>query len=1094
MVCELLNVLSGSNAKAGRRLVYIFSTYWTSSRQAVRACRLRLALLFICLTGLAFLPGQGVLSYAQTPAQAGGDTDPAVSNRNPRPLEPGRPVERELAGGQAHSYQITLPGGQYIHVVADQRGIDVVVTLYRPDGGKLIEVDSPNGADGPELLTWITETSGTYRLEVRSLRMNSPAGRYELRIEESRRARPEDRALLKALVEADKLDKESDRLFFNLGKQGDAIQMAERALAIREKALGPDHLDVAASLYRLGLFYDNRGDYARAEPLYGRALAIREKALGPDHPIIVPLLNSLASLYRAEGDYAKPEPLLRRALAISENKLGSEHPQVAVSLRSLAVLYQLRGDYTRAEPLYQRALAIWERTLGTDHPNVRFFAQTLNSLGRLYEIRGDYSKAEQLYQRALAIQEKEFGPEHADVAESLYELGALYHHKSDYKKAEPLYQRALSIVEKKLGPDDWRVSIPLSYLGALYKDKGDYGKAEPLLQRALINLEKTFGPDHPQVATALDYLMTLYVAIGDSQRAIASATRAAELSESTLRRTLLIGSERQKLLYLRRFDAETNAILSLHLRSAPDSPQALRLALTTLLRRKGRGLEAATDVVARLRRLMNPADQALLDKLADTRSQLAALTLTGPGRTGPDQFKIQLTQLESEADKLEARLSAISAGFRAQSVPVTTEAIQEAIPEGAALVEFALYRSFDAKTIQRGPSNYVAYVIGPRGEPRWVELGEAAAIDRAVDLFRRALRDRKQTDVKRQARKVDELVMKPIRPLLGAAKRVLISPEGVLNLIPFAALVDEQDRYLVERYEFSYLTSGRDLLRLQSPPRSRGGPLVIADPAFGEKGSTHQQAARLLTQQPGEKSGIGQLDFTKLFFSPLPGTAAEAKVLKTILPQARVLTGAGATKSALKEAAAPSILHIATHGFFLEDAEPPSEPAGGLGLLDNSQPATDATNSKWSTQITNPLLRSGLGLAGANLHKGGTEDGVLTALEVAGLDLWGTRLVVLSACDSGVGEVKNGEGVYGLRRALVLAGSETQVMSLWPVSDQGTRDLMIGYYKGLVAGRGRSEALRQVQLKMLTDPKRNHPYYWASFIQSGEWANLDGRR
>jgi CHAT domain-containing protein len=144
--------------------------------------------------------------------------------------------------------------------------------------------------------------------------------------------------------------------------------------------------------------------------------------------------------------------------------------------------------------------------------------------------------------------------------------------------------------------------------------------------------------------------------------------------------------------------------------------------------------------------------------------------------------------------------------------------------------------------------------------------------------------------------------------------------------------------------------------------------------------------------------------------------------------------------------------------------------------------------------LENPLLRSGLGLAGANLRKSGDDDGILTAMEVAGLNLWGTKLVVLSACETGVGEVRTGDGVYGLRRALVLAGAETQVMSLWPVSDRGTRDLMIGYYKSLQAGAGRSEAMRQVQLRMLKDPRRRHPFYWASFIVSGEWANLDGKR
>jgi CHAT domain-containing protein len=146
-----------------------------------------------------------------------------------------------------------------------------------------------------------------------------------------------------------------------------------------------------------------------------------------------------------------------------------------------------------------------------------------------------------------------------------------------------------------------------------------------------------------------------------------------------------------------------------------------------------------------------------------------------------------------------------------------------------------------------------------------------------------------------------------------------------------------------------------------------------------------------------------------------------------------------------------------------------------------------------SINLINPLLRSGLGLAGANI-KSENNDGILTALEAAGLNLWATKLVVLSACDAGIGEVKNGDGVYGLRRALVLAGSETQVMSLWPVSDLGTKELMMGFYRNLKAGMGRSGALRDVQLRMIADPKREHPFYWASFILSGEWANLEGKR
>jgi CHAT domain-containing protein len=232
-----------------------------------------------------------------------------------------------------------------------------------------------------------------------------------------------------------------------------------------------------------------------------------------------------------------------------------------------------------------------------------------------------------------------------------------------------------------------------------------------------------------------------------------------------------------------------------------------------------------------------------------------------------------------------------------------------------------------------------------------------------------------------------------------------------------------------------------------------------------------------------------QNDATPIHFQPLPSTGTEALAIKALLPEAAMLLREQATESALKQARAPRILHIATHGFFLSDQEaPPAQTRGGFS--NDALRASDLRFSQWAAKIENPLLRSGLAFTGANQGHSGSDDGLLTAMEVAGLDLWGTRLVVLSACDTGVGEVKNGEGVQGLRRALVLAGSESQVMSLWPVLDTTAKDLMIPYYKALRQGKGRGDGLRQAQLQMLRSRDRRHPFYWAAFIQSGEWRRM----
>jgi CHAT domain-containing protein len=316
--------------------------------------------------------------------------------------------------------------------------------------------------------------------------------------------------------------------------------------------------------------------------------------------------------------------------------------------------------------------------------------------------------------------------------------------------------------------------------------------------------------------------------------------------------------------------------------------------------------------------------------------------------------------------------------------------------------------------------------------------------------------------------------MRPLRPLAGDASRLLVSPDGDLNLVPFEALVDEHGRYLIERYATSYFTSGRDLLRMQVPRAKAGPPVIVANPLFGEPPLTqsNRQDRKTTRTQATRRSATAAEDLSSMYFAPLAATAEEARAIKALFPEAMLLSGAQATKAALQRVEAPRILHIASHGFFLKDAAPDVAQA-------------------WAE---NPLVRSGLALAGANLKGAAQGDGVLTALEASSLNLWGTRLVTLSACDTGIGEVRNGEGVYGLRRALVLAGTETLVMSLWPVSDSIARETMVAYYSGLRAGLGRGDALRQAKLAMLSRSSRQHPFYWASFIQSGQWASLDGTR
>jgi CHAT domain-containing protein/Tfp pilus assembly protein PilF len=1175
------------------------------------------AFLLFCISALT--PSGAAHGRARSLIQQSKQESSGAGNeRDVRALEAGKPIRSELAGGQKQAYRVGMNADQFLKVIVEQQGIDVVVDVSGPDGKQILEFDSESRRQGSEEVSLVAEAAGSFLLTIRPRLNRAPAGNYEIRIEELRAATDTDRALHDARKRFEEATKLRDA-----GKNDEALPLAQRALEIREKLLGAEHRDVAAAIDLVAGIYTDKGEYVKAEPLYSRALDINEKALGKDHPGAALELHNLALIYRMQvkyveaerqcrraleirekalgedhpdtadsfdelghiyvaqgkyeeaeplykraldidektlgedhqytgtilgnlallyyylgkyekaellykraldinektlskdhpsiaiylinlaliydslGKYVEAEPLYKRALEIREKKLGRDHPETALGLNNLAALYQKQGKYVESESLLKRALDIREKRLGEDHPNT---ATSFNNLAMLYALQGKYAEAEPLFKRALEIREKRLGKDHPTTAYSLNTLGKLYALQGKYTEAEPLFNRALEIREKRLGKDNPITAISLACLAALYMAQGKYGVAEQLYTRCFDIYDKNLGKDHPDTAGALDDLATLYTAKGDLVQAVKFQALAGAASESDIARNLVIGSERTKLAYLAKLSAQTDRTISLHISSAPDNPVACDLAATLILQRKGRALDATSQNLSALRSRFNPEDQALLDRLTEARSQIARLVLRGPQNITVERHRARIKELEGQADKDEDDISRRSDEFRAQFLPVTLEAVRAAIPPDSALIEFATYRPFNAKAINGAPAygqaRYVAYVMRRDGEIQWKELGDAEAIDTAIAALRKALRDPRRVDVKRQARAVDAKAFQPLRPLLGGKGRLLISPDGALNLIPFPALVDERGRYAVERYSISYLSSGRDLLRLQVPRESRSGPLVVAAPDFGRRSQV--EVAHSVGQEKGTSEGDVNVESTRsvineFYFPPLPYAAQEGEALRELLPGATLLTKDRATKLALTQTHGPKLLHIATHGFFLEDQELTSTgERGARGIDDDPVRALNQLEQR-GARIESPLLRAGLALAGANEHKE-NDNGILTALEMTGLNLWGTKLATLSACDTGVGEVKNGDGVYGLRRALMLAGAETQVISLWAVSDKATRELMASYYRRLQEGQGRGEALRQSQLEMLKNVNRRRPYYWASFIQSGEWANLEGKR
>jgi CHAT domain-containing protein len=365
---------------------------------------------------------------------------------------------------------------------------------------------------------------------------------------------------------------------------------------------------------------------------------------------------------------------------------------------------------------------------------------------------------------------------------------------------------------------------------------------------------------------------------------------------------------------------------------------------------------------------------------------------------------------------------------------------------------------------------YVAYLLTRQGPPRWVALGAAKPIDAAIDAVLAAMDGRIAATTARAAlRQLDAQLLAPIRAQLSGIAHLILAPDGKLNLVPFEALIDPQGRYALDSYLVSYVSSGRDLLRLALPQRSRSSAVLIAGPDYGP-----------MPRSPGSE---------QLTFPPLAGAAAEATDLQRYFPTAAV-TDKKATKTALATLTGPAMLHVATHGFY-----------GWRAGLAGAATRGPATRGPWPDPLRGPRealpppthdLSDGLdqaGLAMADANRGPA--GIVTAREIAGFDWTGTQLVVLSACQTGTGAVASGDGVYGLRRALVLAGAASQVVSLWSVADASTPALMRDYYAQLQQGTGRAEALRQAKRHLLQQPRYAHPFYWAAFIPAGDWRPLD---
>jgi len=878
------------------------------------------------------------------------------------------------------------------------------------------------------------------------------------------------------------------RLYYEQGLYTQAETALQRSLDVRTKSMGRQH--TSDQLQKLASTKIVLEQYEEARALLDELLAMG-RADGEDNLWYALMLARRASLDVHTGAYDRAEPMIDRAQAIIEKLVAKKTENAEEAMNAVTGLrgrLSLRkGDLTRAEKYLLAEVDYIEKKKG---PKDKVLGESLGELANLHRQAGNLEKADAYAVRAMVIRDESLAPTHPERAEARAVLGRIREARGDVAGAKKLHEEALAMRKDAFGPEHPHVGSSLLDLADLARRQGQSELAETNYKRAVAIFEKSFGPDHEKVALALEGLSALYVAAGKLEMAVRLSERAADIRERQAALIIAGGSDAQKRAFVAALRYGTDFVTTLHAREAPSDEKAKRLALTTIFQRKGRVLDVMAGTSLALRKQFSAGDEKLFDEVAAARADVARLAIRGPAGAPLDEFRAELAKREEKARVLEEKLGGQSDVFRAEQIAVTIERVQAAIPDDMKLVEISTYvprKAAESGAAARlGPSRFVAYVLDSNGKIGFVDLGETAPIEQAAIEMRRMLSSPDRGDPKPAAKALDALVMAKIRPLLGGKTRLLISADGALSLVPFAALVDESGKYAVEKWELTYLTSGRDLLRLSRQSRVKNGPtIVVANPAFGsrERGAS---ALGLLEEGAANDSGgpAGTRGLEKAFFEPLPATGTEARKLSTLMPKASVLVDVEATETAIKKIQAPKMLHIATHGFFV------SLGAKSMRTADNKERGLELDmDSDWLPD--DPLMRSGIALAGANARKGGGgEDGILTALEACSLDLRGTKLVVLSACETGIGDVMQGEGIYGLRRALFIAGAESLVASMWKVADEETQALMVAYYGRILKGETRAGALRNVQTSMLASPATTHPYYWASFGLFGNAAGV----
>lgn len=879
-------------------------------------------------------------------------------------------------------------------------------------------------------------------------------------------------------------------LYLIQGRYLSAEQKAIEAYSLRKQLFSSEEFDIVDSLKILAVIYTYQGRYLEAEKLYLEVFPILESSLGKEHPVIASALNNLAGLYEEQGNYSQAEQKYLSSLEIQKNLLGNEHPDISITFNQIAVIHRLQGRYSESEQLHLESLAMTKNLLGERHP---FVAAILNNLAVLYDAQFKYQEAESLLLSALAIVKSAFGDEHPQVASTMNNLAVIYDFQGRYQQAEELHLETLKLRKSLLGEEHPQIANSLNNLGQLYFSLGRYEEAQQKYVETLAMRKRLLGDEHPDVAFSLNNLATVLAATNRPDEALSHRIEASNINDQIIRNIFAFSSESDRLAFIEKLRSNFDLFLSLVYNHLSNSESAMSAALDFVLKRKAL---TAASLAAQNEALYSDAKggklryshlQEKFRQLGDLSAQLVNLTFSPPQNNDFTTYQKKLTQLQAQHNNLQKQLASQVPEIQLFEQPANRHTVASALPADSILVEFVRFDVFDFHAIpgngdtQLQPARYLAFVL-PSGQPdavQMIDLGSTQIIDELIWQFRLEASDyTKQTlGWGKEPRfpklpiepynpvpgiQLSQVLIKPIYNAIKGCKHLIFAPDGNLNLLPFQILPRDETntRLLIDEFIISYLGVGRDILRSQIPNHRRASvSIVIADPDFDlaseqndiNPASLKQSHLVIPKQQPSNTELLETLDGEVL--SRRVGTRFLGESVAKKLADARLYVGAEALETHLITSKCPQIMLIATHGLF---------------LLDSSQASRNIKRLQMS-KVENPMMRSGLALAGANTWlAGGTlpskaGKGFVFAQDIASKDLWANELTVLSACDTARGDIKIGEGVFGLRRAFAVAGSKTLVMSLWKVPDKATALLMERFFDNLQNNMGRAEALQDAQ-------------------------------